>query len=113
MISQKVLLGFELFAMGAFIVLVLYNMCNNIKFKNDKEMKNVMIKAKAVSAWTLFGYGPLVSVVTFFTGKNVDFTLFQVRIVLMFALGVQCVVELFAAIFYKSELEKSRIKVVD
>jgi hypothetical protein len=113
MISQKVLLGFMLFAMASLIALVLYNMCNNIKYRNDKEMKDVMIKAKAVSAWTLFGYGPLVTVVTFFTGENVVFTPFRVRIVLMFALGVQCLVELFAAIYFKAELEKSRIKVVD
>ncbi len=76
------------------------------KKHNDDEAKNVLTKARALSAFTLgFTFICWEGIATFILGKDVIFTIGRTQIIIMILFGIQCAVELLAGWYYSSVKE--------
>lgn len=79
----------------------------------DVEIKLIITKAKACSSYVLWFMLIVWGLVSSYIGAQTTLTVSQVQFFIMLLLGIQCVIEMFAFVYYKDELKKKTESVVE
>lgn len=102
--NHGIIVGMLVFSGVALFALVIWKAINEAKYKQDEEWKNVITKARAFSAFTLWILFLCWTAITTFIDVEAIFTFSHVRTIVIVILGIQCAMELMAGIYYQSKM---------
>lgn len=97
------IVGMLIASLVAVIALFVWRAFIGIKHKNNAELKTVILKARAFSVLPLWIIFLCWGSITFFIDANTTFTVSNVRTIVVILLGLQCVMELIAGIYYEKK----------
>lgn len=107
--THGLIVGLLIASGAAVIALFVWRAFIGVKQKNNAELKTVLLKARAfstISLWIIFLCWGLIS---FFIDADTTFTVSNVRTMITVLLGLQCVMELIAGIYYEKNVRAGEI----
>lgn len=109
MFSQSFLATVAIISGVAVLAWAIWTIYVGMKYKvnENEDVKLAITKANSVSAYLLWFTFIAWEGVFQFVDKNTMLTVSQLKIFVIFLLGIQCLVQVLAGIYYLSELKKN------